>query len=145
MKQLVLGLALAGLVGGAQAHDFKPKPASEATKAAHQKVIERLPFENTKDFELASRGLLKRPDQLVIKNAEGRVVWDMTGLDYLDNERPHTVNPSLWRQAQLNALYGLFEVEEGIYQVRGYDLANVTFIRGDTGWIVVDPLTATET
>ena len=73
------------------------------------------------------------------------MVWDMTGLDYLDGARPDTVNPSLWRQAQLNALYGLFEVKEGIYQVRGYDLANVTFIRGDTGWIVVDPLTATET
>ena len=143
-KQLALILA-AGLIGTAQAHDYKPKPASAATKAAHEKVIERLPFENTKDFELASRGLLKRPDQLVIKNAEGRVVWDMTNLDYLNDARPDTVNPSLWRQAQLNALYGLFEVTEGIYQVRGYDLANVTFIRGDTGWIVVDPLTATET
>ena len=146
MKKIIaLGLAL-GLVGtSVLAADFAKKPATDATRAAHEKVIKRLPFENTKDFELASRGLLKRPDELVIKNAEGRVVWDMTGLDYLDGARPDTVNPSLWRQAQLNALYGLFEVKEGIYQVRGYDLANVTFIRGDTGWIVVDPLTATET
>ena len=143
-KFIAFGVAVA-LMGSAHAHDMKQKPASDATKAAHEKVLARLPFENTKDFELASRGLLKRPDELVIKNTEGNVVWDMTGLEYLDGERPHTVNPSLWRQAQLNALYGLFEVKEGIYQVRGYDLANVTFIRGDTGWIVVDPLTATET
>ena len=149
MKKIItLGAAfmLAPLLSvSATAHDFKKKPASEATIAAHEKVLKRLPFENTEDFKLASRGLLKRPDNLVIKDANGPVVWDMTGLDYLDGERPHTVNPSLWRQAQLNALYGLFEVKEGIYQVRGYDLANVTFIRGDTGWIVVDPLTATET
>ena len=127
------------------AADMTDKAPSETTKAAHEKVLDRLPFENTEDFDLATRGLLAKPEALVIKDAEGRVVWDMTNLDYLDGKRPDTVNPSLWRQARLNAIHGLFEVTEGIYQVRGYDLANVTFIAGDTGWIVVDPLTATET
>ena len=142
---LATGLAATPLTTGAMAEDFSQKAATDATRAAHEKVIKRLPFENMEDFKLATRGLLAKPDNLVIKNAEGRVVWDMTGLDYLDGVRPDTVNPSLWRQAQLNALYGLFEVKPGIYQVRGYDLANVTFIRSDSGWIIVDPLTATET
>ena len=127
------------------AADMTDKAPSETTKAAHEKVLDRLPFENTEDFDLATRGRLAKPEALAIKDAEGRVVWDMTNLDYLDGKRPDTVNPSLWRQARLNAIHGLFEVTEGIYQVRGYDLANVTFIAGDTGWIVVDPLTATET
>jgi len=129
----------------AVATDLTAKVPSAATKAAHEKVLDRLPFENTEDFKLATRGQLAQPEALVIKDATGRVVWDMTNLEYLDGARPDTVNPSLWRQARLNAIHGLFEVTEGIYQVRGYDLANVTFIKGDTGWIVVDPLTATET
>ena len=125
--------------------EMNAKVPSAATKAAHEKVFDRLPFENTEDFKLATRGQLAKPEALVIKDVTGRVVWDMTNLEYLDGARPDTVNPSLWRQARLNAIHGLFEVTEGIYQVRGYDLANVTFIKGDTGWIVVDPLTATET
>ena len=82
-------------------------------------MLDRLPFENTEDFELATRGQLAKPEALVIKDANGRVVWDMTNLEYLDGTRPDTVNPSLWRQAQLNAIHGLFKVAEGIYQVRG--------------------------
>ena len=149
MKNTKLWLA-AAFIGasfntGAVAADMNAKAPSAATKAAHEKVLDRLPFENTEDFKLATRGQLAKPEALVIKDATGRVVWDMTNLEYLDGTRPDTVNPSLWRQARLNAIHGLFEVTEGIYQVRGYDLANVTFIKGDTGWIVVDPLTATET
>ncbi|MBL6641518.1 MAG: MBL fold metallo-hydrolase, partial [PS1 clade bacterium] len=143
-KQFVL-LAAVLFSTSAIAADMSAKAPSTATKAAHERVLERLPFENTEDFKLATRGQLAKPEALVIKDATGRVVWDMTNLEYLDGTRPDTVNPSLWRQARLNAIYGLFEVTEGIYQVRGYDLANVTFIKGDTGWIVVDPLTATET
>ena len=149
MKKTSIWLAAVSLGMGLNAEvyaaDMNAKAPSVATKAAHQKVIERLPFENTEDFKLAVRGQLVQPEALVIKDESGHVVWDMTGLDYLDGDRPDTVNPSLWRQAQLNAINGLFEVTEGIYQVRGYDLANVTFIRSDNGWIVVDPLTATET
>ncbi|MED5324492.1 MAG: alkyl sulfatase dimerization domain-containing protein, partial [Pseudomonadota bacterium] len=88
---------------------------------------------------------IARPDPLIIKGNNGEIIWDMSGLDYLNGPRPDTVNPSLWRQAQLNAIYGLFQVTDRIYQIRGFDLANMTLIEGDTGWIIVDPLTATET
>ena len=79
------------------------------------------------------------------KNHYGEVIWDMRRFDYLNGPRPDTVNPSLWRQARLNAIYGLFQVTDRIYQIRGFDAANMTLIEGDTGWIIVDPLTATET
>ncbi len=147
MKKLItlaLGLSMIGTLAQA-AEGQNSKPASPATQQAHEKVLARLPFENMDDFELAQRGLLAKPDSLIIKNAEGTVIWDMTRYDYLKGPRPDTVNPSLWRQAQLNALHGLFKVSDRIYQIRGYDLANMTLIEGDTGWIIVDPLTATET
>nr|WP_207892062.1 alkyl sulfatase dimerization domain-containing protein [Streptacidiphilus pinicola] len=106
-----------------------PKPATEATRKAHAALAARLPLDDDADFARAERGLLRR-------GVEAEV---------LPTAAPGTVNPSLWRQARLNALAGLFEVTEGVYQVRGYDLANVTFVRGARGWIVVDPLTAAET
>lgn len=119
-----------------------PKPASEATKAANQKLIDTLPFNDRSDFDDARRGLLARPDTLTIKNADGDVIWDLEQYKtYIaaDKPAPDTVNPSLWRNAQLCMEYGLFEVlPDKIYQVRGYDLSNVTFIKGDTGWIVMD-------
>ncbi|MEC7209652.1 MAG: alkyl sulfatase dimerization domain-containing protein [Pseudomonadota bacterium] len=108
-------------------------------------MLASLPFDNSEDFNLAKRGLIARPDPLIIKGDNGEIIWDMSGLDYLNGPRPDTVNPSLWRQAQLNAIYGLFQVTDRIYQIRGFDLANMTLIEGDTGWIIVDPLTATET
>ena len=124
---------------------FAGKPATQATKEAQAQVLASLPFDNTEDFNLAKRGLIARPDPLIIKGDNGEIIWDMSGLDYLNGPRPDTVNPSLWRQAQLNAIYGLFQVTDRIYQIRGFDLANMTLIEGDTGWIIVDPLTATET
>ncbi len=120
------------------------KPASEATRAANAAVLERLPFENRADFELANRGFIAGPDALVIDDAEGHRVWDMTVYDFIQGDAPDTVNPSLWRQARLNNIHGLFEVVDGIYQVRGYDLSNISFIRGETGWIVIDPLISVE-
>ena len=124
---------------------FAGKPATQATKEAQAQVLTSLPFDNTEDFNLAKRGLIARPDPLIIKGDNGEIIWDMSGLDYLNGPRPDTVNPSLWRQAQLNAIYGLFQVTDRIYQIRGFDAANMTLIEGDTGWIIVDPLTATET
>ena len=141
MKHTLMGAALVLAASTA----FADKPATQATKEAQAQVLTSLPFDNTKDFELAKRGLIARPDPLIIKNDSGDVIWDMSGLDYLNGPRPDTVNPSLWRQAQLNAIYGLFKVTDRIYQIRGFDLANMTLIEGDTGWIIVDPLTATET
>lgn len=129
--------------------DNSVKGASEATKEANKKVLDSLPFNEKGDFENAKRGLLERPDTLTIKNDKGDVVWDMEQYKtYIgdDKSAPDTVNPSLWRNAQLNMQYGLFEVvPDRIYQVRGYDLSNLTLVRGDTGWIIVDTLVSAET
>ena len=141
MKHILIGAAFVLAASTA----FAGKPATQATKEAQAQVLTSLPFDNTEDFNLAKRGLIARPDPLIIKGDNGEIIWDMSGLDYLNGPRPDTVNPSLWRQAQLNAIYGLFQVTDRIYQIRGFDLANMTLIEGDTGWIIVDPLTATET
>lgn len=141
MKHLLMAAALVLAAKAAHAE----KPATQATKEAQAKVLTSLPFDDTQDFELARRGLIAQPDPLIVKNANGDVIWDMSQFDYLNGPRPDTVNPSLWRQAKLNAIYGLFQVTNRIYQIRGFDAANMTLIEGDTGWIIVDPLTATET
>ena len=120
------------------------KPATSFTQAANQAVRESLPFEDDSDFERARRGFLAGPEPLVVVAEDGQTVWDRAAYDFIEGDSPDTVNPSLWRQAKLNNIHGLFEVVDGIYQVRGYDLSNVTFIRGETGWIVVDPLLTVE-
>ena len=102
-------------------------------------------FADRQDFEFASRGFVATREDPQIRAADGRVVWDLSAWDFLDAPAPKSVNPSLWRQAQLLAKDGLFKVADGVWQVRGFDLANVTFIAGQTGWIVIDPLTSTET
>jgi alkyl sulfatase BDS1-like metallo-beta-lactamase superfamily hydrolase len=102
-------------------------------------------FEDRQDFEDAERGRIDALDPCVVRAADGRVVWDLEAYSYLDGECPDTVNPSLWRQAQLCAKNGLFEVTGGIYQVRGMDLSNMTIVEGDTGVIVIDPLISAET
>jgi alkyl sulfatase BDS1-like metallo-beta-lactamase superfamily hydrolase len=105
----------------------------------------QLRFDDTADFDDARRGLIGRLEPCIVKDAEGRVVWDNTSYAFLDGPAPDTVNPSLWRQSQLVAMDGLFEVVSGIYQVRGMDLSNMTIVEGDTGILVIDPLISTET
>ena len=142
---LIAGVVVISEQASAQA---PPKPATEATKAANEAVLKSLPFGDKADFEDAQRGFIARPEKLTIKNATGDVVWDLEEYKTyigLDKPAPDTVNPSLWRNAQLNMQYGLFKVTDRIYQVRGYDLSNITFIEGDTGWIVFDPLISAET
>ena len=108
------------------------KDASDFTKKGNSELAQYLPFENTEDFDAAQKGF--------IADSDGNMSFS-----FISNQTsPSTVNPSLWRQAQLNNISGLFEVTPGIYQVRGFDLANITFIKGNTGWIVVDPLTTKE-
>ncbi len=102
-------------------------------------------FEDRQDFTDAERGRIDAPDPCLVRAADGRVVWDLEAYSYLNGECPDTVNPSLWRQAQLCATHGLFEVTGGIYQVRGMDLSNMTIVEGDTGVIVIDPLISAET
>jgi alkyl sulfatase BDS1-like metallo-beta-lactamase superfamily hydrolase len=104
-----------------------------------------LPFADRTDFENADRGFVDALDPCVVKAADGRVVWDLEAYSYLDADCPDTVHPSLWRQAQLCAKQGLFEVTDGIYQVRGLDLSNMTIVEGDTGVIIIDPLISAET
>jgi alkyl sulfatase BDS1-like metallo-beta-lactamase superfamily hydrolase len=118
------------------------------TVQANQQFAKNLPFSDIQDYTNAQKGFIAKPASLVIKDDKGNVVWDFTPypkFEALNTPTPDTVNPSLWRQSQLNALYGLFEVEDGIYQVRGYDISNMTIIRGKSGYIVVDPLISKET
>ncbi len=123
----------------------RSKPASPAIVRQQQVLRGSLPFHDTQDFDDTSRGLLGRRTPNAVTAEDGRVVWDNDTYDFLQGEAPDTVNPSLWRQSRLVATQGLFEVVEGIYQVRGFDLSNVTFIEGETGVIVLDPLISTET
>jgi alkyl sulfatase BDS1-like metallo-beta-lactamase superfamily hydrolase len=102
-------------------------------------------FNNRQDFDFAQRGYVGTRADPKITTADGRLVWDLNAYDFLKGPAPASVNPSLWRQAQLLSKAGLFKVTEGVWQVRGFDAANATFIKGKTGWIVIDPLTATET
>ena len=104
-----------------------------------------LDFDDTTDFDDARRNLIGRLEPCIVKADDGRVVWDNTTYAFLDGPAPETANPSLWRQSQLAAMDGLFEVVSGIYQVRGMDLSNVSFIEGDTGVLVIDPLISSET
>ncbi|WP_422398758.1 alkyl/aryl-sulfatase [Vibrio furnissii] len=125
-----------------------PKKATKATIEVNNQVKLDLPFNDKKDFDDAQKGFIAKQDIVTIKNDKGDVVWDLEAYKKyiaLDKPSPDTVNPSLWRNAQLNMINGLFEVTDGIYQVRGYDLSNITFIKGDTGWIVFDPLISKET
>lgn len=127
---------------------INPKPASEFTIQANQNVLHTLPFNDKQDFEDARRGFIAKPDTLTIKDDKGNVVWDLEQYKTyigLDKMAPDTVNPSLWRNAQLNMEYGLFKVTDKIYQIRGFDLSNITFIQGDKGWIVFDPLISPQT
>ncbi len=119
--------------------------ATEATRAANARVAESLPLGDRRDFEAATRGLLAQIPGGVIRAADGRVVWDAGRYGFLDGPAPATVNPSLWRHAQLDRIHGLFELKPGLYQLRGYDVSVMTLIRGETGWIVVDPLLSAET
>ena len=125
----------------------EPKPATAATRAAHAALAPRLPLETGEDFADARRGFLGTLPDGRITDAEGRVFWNMGNFAFEDGDAacPETVNPSLWRQAQLNLIHGLFEVTPGLYQVRGFDLSNITFVEGESGYIVIDPLISSET
>lgn len=118
---------------------------TEITAKANNAVLASLPFSDKQDFEDAQRGLIASVPSLEINDANGTRVWDLSAYDFIKGEAPSSVNPSLWRQARLNNIQGLFKVTDGIYQLRGFDLANMTLIEGKTGWIVVDPLTTAET
>ena len=118
--------------------------ASATTVAANAAYGKSLDLANPVDAENAARGFIARPQGQLFA-ADGTLVWDYDRFAFAQGEAPPSVNPSLWRHAVLNNNAGLFRVSDGIYQLRGFDLANMTLIEGSTGWIVVDPLTVRET
>ena len=119
---------------------------SAFTRAFQEEQRRRLPFDDDRDFEEARRGFISRPDYDKIMADAGNVAWDIGRYEFLlEGEDFDSIHPSLQRQAILNMAYGVYEVMEGIYQVRGFDLANLTFVRGATGWVVFDTGTTVET
>ncbi|KAB2835385.1 MAG: MBL fold metallo-hydrolase [Candidatus Dadabacteria bacterium] len=123
-----------------------PKDATEETKNANAAVLQRLPFSDKTDFENANKGFIATLPDLTIKDENVNIVYTLVPYSFLQGaEAPATVNPSLWRQAQLNMTNGPFKVTDRIYQIRGFDLSNMSIIEGDTGLIIVDPLISTET
>ncbi len=122
------------------------KGATEATARKNAAVTGELDFSKRTDFDNAARGFIATLDPITItRERDGKVTYDLEGVKFLDGEAPASANPSLWRQAQLNGLnHGLYEVVPGIYQVRSFDIANMTLIKGKTGWVLIDPLTSSE-
>ena len=118
---------------------------TQYTVKANAAVAAALPLSEQQDFEDATRGFIGSDSAVVAKDEQGNLVWNLPAYDFIQGEAPSSVNPSLWRQATLNNIAGLFKVADRVYQVRGYDLANMSIIEGDSGWIIVDPLTARET
>ena len=121
-----------------------PKPPTAAIERGHKEHLGSLPLDDIADFADADRGLIASLQPCVIKSADGRVVWDNDAYSFLTGEAPVSVHPSLWRQSMLAAKQGLYEVVEGIYQVRGFDISNISFVETDSGIIVIDPLISTE-
>ncbi len=145
---VVLAGVLANVAVAQEPQHFSPKGKmpSQYTIEAQQQQRRILPLADKQDFQEAKRGFIAAPPYRKIMNDEGGVAWDIDNWDFLLNGKDYdSIHPSLQRQALLNMEYGLFEVVPGIYQVRGFDLANISFIRGNTGWIVIDPLTVKET
>lgn len=150
---LLLALSLlSGCAAGQGAAEGEASPLNGEQKGAtaltaqhNQSVYDLLDFTDQQELEFAQRGLISAPESLELKDESGKVIWSQDAYAFLeDTDAPDTVNPSLWRNTQLNHIYGLFEVTDGIYQVRGYDMSNITFVKGDTGWIVFDPLMSVE-
>src|SRR5262245_13966948 len=138
-------MASASAVPVPASHFDVARDADPATKAANAAMAARLPFGETADFDAAKRGLIAPVPEGMVRANNGTVLWNLGEYAFVDGElAPATVNPSLWRLARLNLANGLFKVTDRLYQLRGFDLANMTVIEGDTGLIVIDPLTTAE-
>ncbi len=120
------------------------KPPTTVIESAHRNHLHALPLDEATDFEDADRGFIAALTPCVIRAADGRVVWDNDVYSFLAGEAPSSVHPSLWRQSTLVAKQGLYEVVPGIYQVRGLDISNITFVESESGVIVIDPLVSSE-
>jgi linear primary-alkylsulfatase len=121
------------------------KDATEATRAANRAAIAQLPLADRQSFEDARRGFIEALGDKLITRADGRLVWTLKGYEFLEREEaPDSVHPGLWRHARVNTANGLYRVTDRVYQLRGFDVSNMTIIEGDTGLIVIDPLISTE-
>jgi alkyl sulfatase BDS1-like metallo-beta-lactamase superfamily hydrolase len=146
LKTLIFSAALGAGALQCQQVSAQSRDAEPATRAANNAFAKSLPFSDRADFDDVKRGLIATLPDGVIAGVGGKPAWDTRPYAFLQKDDvPATVNPSLWRQAQLNAVNGLFKVTERVYQVRGLDLANLTIIEGDTGLILIDPLLSNET
>jgi alkyl sulfatase BDS1-like metallo-beta-lactamase superfamily hydrolase len=156
MKAALFGVVSAIALVGCASVEAPPAPAapvamtgkeapSTFTRAEHDAVRAERNFADTRDFDFASRGFVATRKDPLITNSAGQTVWNLAAFDFLKDAASETVNPSLWRQGQLMAKHGLFKVSDRIWQVRGFDLANITFVKGDKGWIVIDTLGSNET
>lgn len=138
-------MATASAVPVPVSHLDAARDAEPATKAVNAAMAARLPFTDTADFEAAKKGLIAPVPGGAVATAGGTVLWNLGEYAFIDGElAPATVNPSLWRMARLNLANGLFKVTERLYQLRGFDIANMTVIEGDSGLILIDPLTTAE-
>ena len=142
----VLGTMTTAVTADPNEH-FDPlgKPPSDHTLKVIAEDAADLPFDDVRDFDEAEKGFIGEPDNWTVVGPAGNVVWDLHRYDFFrsDTNFP-SIHPSLQRISRLNMKVGLFEVKPGFYQVRGFDLANITFVESDTGWVVFDPLTAPE-
>ena len=136
--------ALFTIVSAAPALADEAKPASPATMAAQRASAAALPTDDGEDADFAQRGFVATRSDPLIRAADGRPVWNLNAYAFVSGPAPATVNPSLWRHAALLARHGLFKVTDKVWQVRGFDVSNMTVIAGQTGWILIDPLTSRE-
>jgi alkyl sulfatase BDS1-like metallo-beta-lactamase superfamily hydrolase len=120
-------------------------PPTSTTQAANEAMAQALPLGDPQDFEDARRGLVASDPEVSVTGEGGRSIWNTADYAFVSGDPPTSVNPSLWRQAKLNGIHGLFSVTDGVHQVRGYDVSNLSLIDGQSGWILVDPLTSRET
>jgi alkyl sulfatase BDS1-like metallo-beta-lactamase superfamily hydrolase len=149
MPQIAFEFRFAGVFDMKEHHKMSDmilaKGATPITESLNALVQSQLPFVNREDFNFAGRGFVATHPDRFIKKADGTIVWDFAWFDFMkDVAAPPTVNPSLWRQAWLLTRHGLFQVTDRIYQVRGFDVSNITFIKGDSSYIVIDPLECSE-
>lgn len=150
LKLLVIGMVLSASLNPlflTQAADDMRKDAAAATKSANEALYNQLPFSDKADFADAHKGFIAALPQDVIKGEHGNVIWNPQQYAFIKvgDKSPDSVNPSLWRQSQLINISGLFEVTDGVYQIRNLDLSNMTIIEGKEGVTVVDPLVSAET
>jgi alkyl sulfatase BDS1-like metallo-beta-lactamase superfamily hydrolase len=120
------------------------KPASPATIAAQERAAAKLPEDGTRDADFATRGFIATREDPLILDANGQIVWKLDAYEFVEGDAPPTVHPSLWRHMRYLKHHGLYQLTDNVWQVRGFDLSNMTVIAGETGWILIDPLTTRE-